>query len=280
MERRGTPVNVLQTRPVTDSAGKMKFTGLAKGQLAPTVLLPGDPHRSKIISEFFKTADFVGQRSTFAAYTGKSDGDTPVSVVSSGMGCMCVSVALEEFAHLGVENVIRVGTCAAIQPATAPGTLMIASGCVRGEGASFEYAPPDFPAVADYELVSALRAACAEFGETPVVGLYRAHDSFYMESKAAHEGLKARMKIWQDTHVQAVENESGTLFTLGYLLGIRTASICVALGYMLSEEDENFDASIYPAYQDPNFLQKRVEIASRVSIRAAEILAARQQEGR
>ncbi|MEA4912831.1 MAG: nucleoside phosphorylase [Oscillospiraceae bacterium] len=269
----------LQNRPLAGSDGRLKFTGLRPGQLADTVLMPGDPQRSEIISSYFKKADYIGQRSTFAAYTGETADGTPLSVVSSGMGCMCVSVALEEFAHVGVKNVIRVGTCAAIQPEVQPGTLMIASGCVRGEGASYEYAPAEYPAVADYKLVSALTAACRECGETPDVGLYRAHDSFYMESMAAHEGLKQRMQIWQDTNVRAVENESGTLFTMGYLLGIRTASICVALGYMLADHDM-FDANIYPAYKDPDFLKKRIEVASRVSMRAAEILRQREQEGR
>lgn len=262
----------LNTKPVSGNSGALKFTGLKKGQLAPTVLMPGDPQRSKVISEFFDTARFEGQRSTFAAYTGKTGDGSDISVVSSGMGCMCVSVALEEFAHLDVRNVIRVGTCAAIQPDVQPGTLMIASGCVRGEGASYEYAPIEFPAVADYQLVAALRQACDEMGEVPNVGLYRSHDAFYMESKAAHEGLAARMKIWQDTNVQAVENESGTLFVMGHLLGLRTASICVALGYMMAETDM-FDANIYPAYQDPDFLKKRIETASRAAIRAAEIMA-------
>lgn len=267
----------LKTKPVLGISGELKFTGLKKGHLAPTVLMPGDPQRSKVISGFFSSAHFVGQRSTFAAYTGKTANGTDISVVSSGMGCMCVSVALEEFAHLDVRNVIRVGTCAAVQPDVEPGTLMIASGCVRGDGASFEYAPPEFPAVADYQLVAALKAACTEMGEVPNVGLYRAHDAFYMESKAAHAGLKERMQIWQDTNVQAVENESGTLFVMGYLLGLRTASICVALGYMMADTDM-FDANIYPAYQDPDFLKKRVEVASRVAVRASEILA--QKEGK
>ena len=263
----------LETKAVTDETGALRYTGLKPGQLAPTVLMPGDPQRSKIISEHFARARFEGQRSTFAAYTGATEDGTPLSSVSSGMGCMCVSVALTEFAHLGVHNVIRVGTCAAIQPDVEPGTLMIASGCVRGEGASYEYAPVEFPAVADYRLVAALRRACEELKEPYNVGLYRAHDSFYMESKAAHEGLHERMKIWQDTNVQAVENESGTMFVMGHLLGLRTASICVALGYMLADTDM-FDANIYPAYKDPDFLKKRIEACSRVAIRAAELLAA------
>lgn len=263
-----------QSAPQTDEEGRMKHIGLKSGEVAPSVLLPGDPQRSKVMSEFFSTAEFIGCRKTYSTYTGKTAHGTDISVMSSGMGCMSVSLALEELSHLGVRNVIRVGTGAGIPYPFRPGTLVIATGCVRGEGASYEYVPPEFPAVADYRVVGALRAAAEELGETPVLGLYRSHDSFYMESKAAHEGLAQRMKIWQDTNVQLIENESGTLFTLGYLLGLRTGSICVALGSMFDESDPNDpNSSAYAVYQDPDFMKKRIEIATRVAIRAVELLA-------
>lgn len=262
------------TKKNIDENGFMSNIGLKEGQVAKSVLMPGDPHRSKIISGFFKTAEFIDQRKTFATYTGTTQNNTGISVMSSGMGCMAVSIALEELAHLGVETVIRVGTGAGIQYPFKPGTLVIATGAVRGEGASYEYVPPEFPAVADYRVVNALIEACKELGEEPVVGLYRSHDAFYMESKASHEGLQERMKIWQDTNVQLIENESGTLFTLGSLLGIKTCSICVALGSMFDEgtraDDPNSVA--YSVYQDPNFMAKRIEVASRVAIRAIEKL--------
>jgi uridine phosphorylase len=232
------------------------------------VLLPGDPHRSEIISGFFRDGEFTALRGTFATYTGHTPNGTPIGVTSSGMGCACVAAALEELAEAGAKAVIRVGTCGGVQPWMEPGRIVIASGCVRGEGASYELVPPEFPAVADPLVVSALSQAAEEMGEDVLVGLYRSHDAFYMESKAAHPGLRERMQKWIDTGVLVVENESGMLFPYGHLLGLRTGTICVALGSML--EDPNKQA--YGAYGDPDFLAKRIEMASRIAIRGAEIM--------
>lgn len=260
-----------ESRPHLAQDGSLFHTGLKEGTVAKGVLLPGDPHRAEKISTFFAEAEFVGRRGTYATYTGKFTGGKPISVMSSGMGCACVPAALEELKQAGAETVIRVGTCGGVQPGFKPGTLVIASGCVRGEGASYEFAPAEFPAFADPMVVDALVRACRQFGEEPVVGLYRSHDSFYMESKAAHPGLRERMQRWIDTGVQVVENESGTLFVFGHLLGLRCGTICVALGSMFDQKDDKGDA-IYAVYQDPDFMAKRIETVSRIAMRAVEIL--------
>ncbi len=250
-----------QTNIPLGQDGLLPRTGLAVGQSAPHVLMPGDPHRSQIISTFFRDAEFTARRGTFATYSGHTEKGTPVGVTSSGMGASCVCAALEELAEAGAKSVIRVGTCGGVQEWIEPGTLIIASGCVRGEGASYELVPPEFPAVADPFLVSALTQAAQELNEKFVVGLYRSHDAFYMESKAAHPGLRERMQPWINSGVLVVENESGTLFTYGHLLGLRTGCICVALGSMFS-----------PEMLSGEILPKRIEAASRVAMRAAEIL--------
>lgn len=249
--------------------GVFPHTGLAAS--APHVLLPGDPHRSKVISELFRDAEFTAHRGTYATYTGHTANGTPIAVTSSGMGCSCVATALEELAAAGAKTVIRVGTCGGVQPWMQPGRIVIASACVRGEGASYEVVPPEFPAVADPLTVSALLQAAQEMGEDALVGLYRSHDAFYMESKAAHPGLRERMQKWIDTNVLVVENESGMLFTYGHLLGLRTATICVALGSMFADAAQEAP-EVYGAYSDPDFLAKRIKTASRIAIRAAEIL--------
>lgn len=261
-----------KSKPHLAADGSLFNTGLRAGDVAKGVLLPGDPHRSEKISTFFASAEFVGRRGTYATYTGKSANGTDISVMSSGMGCACIPAALEELKQAGAETVIRVGTCGGVQPGFRPGAIVIASGCVRGEGASYEYVPEEFPAYADPLLVDALVRAAKEFGEEPIVGLYRSHDSFYMESKAAHPGLRERMQRWIDTNVQVVENETGTLFTFGHLLGLRTGTICVALGSMFDEKDEKGDA-IYAVYQDPDYMARRIETVSRIAMRAVELLA-------
>lgn len=260
-----------QSKPDWDETGRMRHIGLAKGDVAPVVLLPGDPGRCEVMQNLFASSRYIGQRGAFATYTGKTPGGADISVMSSGMGCMNVSLALEELSHLGVKTVIRVGTGGAVQCPFTPGTLVVATGCVRGEGASYEYVPPEFPAVADYRVVNALRKACGELGEKPVVGLYRSHDSFYMESPGAHPGLLDRIQIWKDTGVQLIENESGTLFTVGHLLGIKTCSICIGMGSLFDENREEALAAM--ARKDPQWLKKRVETATRAAMRAAEMLS-------
>ena len=251
--------------------GLLPCTGLAIGQSAGHVLLPGDPHRSKIISGFFRDAEFTARRGSSATYTGHTPNGTRVGVTSSGMGCACVASALQELADAGAQTVIRVGTCGGVQPWMQPGRIVIASGCVRGEGASYELVPPEFPAVDDPLVVRALSQAAKEAGEDALVGLYRSHDAFYMESKAAHPGLRERMQKWIDTGVLVVENESGMLFPYGHLLGVRTGTICVALGSMFADPAQE-PSDVYGAYSDPDFLAKRIEAASRIALRAAEFL--------
>lgn len=263
------------SKPRLDENGNLERTGLKIGEINKGVLLPGDPHRCEIMSKFFVEPKFLGRVGTYSAYNGKTKEGENITVVSSGMGCDCVATALEDLSFAGAKTVIRVGTCGGVIPGTVPGTIVIASGCVRGEGASYELVPPEFPAVADPYVVKALSQAAEECGEDYVVGMYRSHDAFYVESKAAHEGLRDRMQKWIDTDVKVVENESGTLFTFAHLLGLRAGTICVALGSMFDDLDENGNA-IYAAYQDPNYLQSRIETVTKIAIRAVEIL---EQEG-
>lgn len=264
------------SKPRLDENGNLERTGLKIGEINKGVLMPGDPHRCDIMAKLFKDPKFLGRTGTYSAYNGKTENGENISVMSSGMGCDCVSTALEDLSIAGGKAVIRVGTCGGVIPGTVPGTLMIASGCVRGEGASYELVPPEFPAVADPYVVKALVQAAKEMGEEQFeVAMYRSHDAFYIESLAAHEGLRDRMQKWIDIDVKAVENESGTLFTFSHLLGLRAGCICVANGSMFDSMEEDGSA-IYSTYKNPAYLQERIEVATKIAIRAIEIL---EQEG-
>lgn len=254
-----------------DKDGILERTGLKIKGISKAVLLPGDPHRCEIMSKLFKETRFLGRKGTYSVYSGKTNNGEDISVMSSGMGCSCIATALEDLSFAGASTVIRVGTCGGVIPGTVPGSIVIASACVRGEGASYELVPPEFPAYADPYVVDALSRACEELNEEYTVGMYRSHDAFYIESKAAHEGLKERMQKWIDADVKVVENESGTLFTFGHLLGIKCGTICIALGSMFDDLNGG-DNAIYAAYQDPKYLQSRIEKITQISIRAVEIL--------
>ncbi len=251
--------------------GLLPATGLGPMESSSFVLLPGDPGRSKTLSGYFRDSVFTAHRGTFATYSGHTEKGTPIGVTSSGMGAACVATALEELADAGAKAVVRVGTCGALQPDIMQGQIVIASGCVRGEGASYELVPPEYPAVADPLLVTALMEGAKELGEPVKVGLYRSHDAFYMESKAAHPGLRERMEQWIQSGVQVVENESGTLFPYGRLLGLRTGCICVAASNMFLTQAEQGE-NPYGDPGDPQFMPRRIERAARIAMRAAELM--------
>jgi uridine phosphorylase len=262
----------------TDREGRMFFTGLKEGDAAPTVLMPGDLGRSKIIAECWKEHEYVGRRRTFVSYKGKTAGATPISVTSSGMGPMAVSVVLEELRHLGTRNVIRVGTGAALLKNYKPGTIIIATGGVRGEGCSYEYAAPEYPSTADPHVTKALVDACREYGEEPLVGLYRSHDAFYRETRSVMVHTYERMRPWVDAGVKMVENESSAMFVIADLLGLRAGSICVSLWSMIegTEYYEGPDSrSAYPESTEENFMPRRILLCSKIASRAAELLEER-----
>jgi uridine phosphorylase len=257
------------SKKFTDSEGKMYYTGLGEGDVAPNVLMPGDPARSRVIAGCFGESRFVGERRTFTTYTGTTPKDrVPISVVSSGMGPLSVSTVEEELKHLGLRNLIRVGTGAALLTDYEPGRIIIATGCVRGDGCSYEYAPAEYPAVADPFVVKALVEACREYGEDPIVGLYRC-------TSTAMISTASRMIQWVDAGVKMVENESGLLFVLASRLGIRAGSICVSHLSMIEGTDYYTgpdSRKAYPWAFEPGFMEKRILACSRIAVRAVEIL--------
>lgn len=262
-----------QGKPDIGQDGRYSDIGIRNNDLSKGVIIPGDPQRSKIISGLFHNPYPVAERGAFVSYRGKTEHGKDISVMSCGMGGSNIARAVEELADSGVKAVIRVGTCGGLQQNIRPGTIVIAEGCVRGEGASYEYAPAEFPAAADPYVTDALLRASEELNAQAVSGIYRSHDSFYRESPAADSGLKERVKRWQEAGVLCVENESGTLFTLGHLLGLRTGTICVIMGCMTGYDDPGSNAE----FQKPEYLQSRIIMESRIAIRAIEIL---QEEGK
>ncbi|MBQ6333936.1 MAG: hypothetical protein IJI46_02550 [Erysipelotrichaceae bacterium] len=266
----------------TDSQGRLYFTGLKEGDIAETVLMPGDLARSKVIADCFKQAHFVNGQRTYYTYTGVTQNDTPISVISSGMGPLAVSTVAEEGVQIGMKNLIRVGTGAALLTDYQPGRIIIATGCVRGDGNSYEYVPAEYPAIADPYVTKALIMAAKEYGEDPIVGLYRAHDSYYRETSTAMIDTYERMKPWVDAGVKMVENESATLFTVGPQLGLRCGSICVSHTSMV--EDTIYytgpDSRIaYPEAFEDDFMDKRILVCAKIAVRASEIIAEMEKKG-
>lgn len=121
---------------------------VGKGDVGRYVILPGDPKRCAKIAQYLDDAKLMADSREFVTYTGSLDG-VPVSVTSTGIGGPSAAIALEELVKSGADTFVRVGTCGGIQAEVRSGDLVIATGAVRMEGTSREYAPIEYPAVAD-----------------------------------------------------------------------------------------------------------------------------------
>lgn len=212
-----------------------------KGEVNKAVLLPGDIERADYIgTKFFRDSEKIAENREFHIYNGTYK-NKPVAVCSTGIGCMSAAVAIEELINVGCKYFIRVGTCGSLSSQINPGDIIIVTGAVRGDGASKEYVPIEYPAVADYCTVIALRNRAKKEDADYKLGIIRTHDAFYMESPFAFGDYKKRIAVWAEAGVLAIENESSTLFVIGSLRKVQVGSILVVAGNLISGKKSRKD---------------------------------------
>ena len=213
---------------------------LLPGEAAPTILVPGDPGRVKLFAELMDEAWKVAEKREYITYTGKKDG-VLISCTSCGLGPSPTAIGVEELIRVGAKNIIRVGTCGALQPFMKAGDMIIATGAVRGERCTEEFISIDYPAIADYRIVRASIDACERLGLTYHLGLVRTHDAFYLESPWAHGDYKARLQKWIDLGVLAVENECATMLVIASMQGVRAGTILLSSDPIFGEGENDPD---------------------------------------
>ena len=202
--------------------GTLPHMGVAGGgDVAPYVLLSGDPGRVEKMKTRLDEAEAVGKKRGYLVYTGIYRG-APVTLATSGVGAPSAAIAMEELAEAGGSTFIRVGSCASIAEQVAIGDVIIGTAGVRDEGLSHTYAPAIYPAVADPDVVAALRGAAEAEGTAYHLGLVRSTDSFY-EGERKVEIIDQ----WRALRVLAFEMESSALFTVATVRGLGSGSILV-----------------------------------------------------
>lgn len=198
-----------------------------KGDVGRYVILPGDPGRCEAIAALFDEPHFVSRNREFTVWTGKLLGET-VSVCSTGIGGPSASIAMEELYAIGADTFIRVGTCGGIDLDVRAGDVVVATGAVRYEHTSLEYAPPEYPAVPDFDLTLALRDAAASLGYKTHLGVVQCKDSFYgqhsPEKSPVYYELLQKWDSWKRLGVKASEMESAALFVVAAALHVRCAA--------------------------------------------------------
>jgi len=217
------------------------ITGCSPGDIAPNVFLCGDPARVDRISESWDAKREVCCVREFTIVTGEKAG-LPVSAASHGIGAPGTAVLVEELIKLGATTMIRIGNSGGLDPDLELGDLAITTGSVRDDGTSKTYVIPEYPAVADWEIVSALVKAAEKRGVRAKTGITWSLDAFYARNAIAGPNdtmismsvdgywpspLETRIRDMQQARILNCEMEAGILLTLAGLFGIRAGAICV-----------------------------------------------------
>ncbi len=198
-----------------------------EGDVGKYVFLPGDPGRCEAIAQYFEDPVHVGMNREYNIWNGKLLGQT-VTVCSTGIGGPSASIAMEELVACGAHTFIRVGTCGGIAMDVLPGDVVVATGSIRYEHTSLEYAPIEFPAVADFDVTAALKAAGEDLGFRVHTGVVQCKDAFYgqhsPERSPVYYDLLQKWESWKRLGVKASEMESSALFVVASALGVRCGS--------------------------------------------------------
>lgn len=201
-------------------------------QGAKYAILPGDPGRVEKIAEFIENPQPLAQNREFTSYCGTLLGER-VIVMSTGIGGPSAAIALEELCKAGLKSAIRIGTCGGISDEVLPGDLIIPTAAVRMEGTSKEYAPIEYPACADFDIVSALVSAAKDGGFRFQTGVVQSKDSFYgqhaPDTMPVRYELENKWDAWKRLGVLASEMETAALFTVAAARHIKIGCILHAL---------------------------------------------------
>ena len=207
------------------------------GDFAKTVLLPGDPLRSKFIAEnFLEDPVLVNNVRGVQGYTGTYKG-VRVSVMATGMGMPAMGIYSHELYNgYGVENIIRVGSAGAIQEHIKLYDLVIAQGaCTDSNFASQFHLPGTFAPIADFELLTAAVDAVKEAGARYHVGNVNSSDVFYGDHTMVPEGLDSLYGL-KKMGVMALEMEAAALYMNAARYGKRALCICTVSDHVLTGE--------------------------------------------
>ena len=205
---------------------------VARGEIGRYVILPGDPKRCALIARYFDDPVLVADSREYVTYTGSVDG-VKVSVTSTGIGGPSAAIALEELTNCGADTFIRVGTCGGMQEEILSGDLVIASGAIRMDGASREYAPIEYPAVSDYGILTALDEAARNLHMRSHVGVVHCKDAFYGQHNPELLPQSGVLLQKWDAYLKmgclASEMESATLFIVGNYRKVRTGTVLLVM---------------------------------------------------
>lgn len=188
-------------------------------------LLPGDPDRVDRIAQHCDSSELVASNREYTVVNATID-DRSITICSTGVGAPSAAIAVEELLNCGVETLLRVGTCGALQPGIKIGEHIIATAAAKDEGTTKRYESETIPAVASHHVVEAL-VDSAERGDHPYrLGAIVTDDAFYAETEDY-------VTAWESANLQAIEMEAAAVFMLARRRGANAGAICTVDGNLV-----------------------------------------------
>jgi uridine phosphorylase len=227
------------------------------GDVTDLALVPGDPGRVDRIAAICDDHELVAENREYRVVNATYDGRA-LTLCSTGIGCPSAAIAVEELAEVGVETFVRVGTTGALQEGIEIGDMVVATGAAKDEGTTKRYESDTYPAVPDYEVLSALVDSAEANDEDVHVGPIASDDAFYAETDEY-------VADWEAAGLLAVEMEAAAIFTLARRKGLRAGAICTVDGNLVegTQKGETDDEEL------PEKARDNVERAIRISLDAA-----------
>lgn len=219
---------------------------LCEGDIHPRVLTCGDPARAKKIADKLDNAVCLAQNREYHSYSGTWKG-VPVTVTSHGVGEGGAVIGFESLCRAGAKVIIRVGTCGGMQKEITEGSLVVVKAACREDGVTEKMLPLSYPAVADVEVIEALKQS-AEESDVPV------HSGIVLTQALFYPGLlESTVRLYMKAGVIAMENEVAGLLVVASLHGVKAGAI-------LAADAPAFELVGVDGYQpDPAMLAKAVE---------------------
>ncbi|HWU62809.1 MAG TPA: nucleoside phosphorylase [Ensifer sp.] len=206
------------------------YIGAKREEVGKAAILIGDPARIARIAEHMTDVAFLPEQRGLKTVTGIRNG-TRITATAFGMGAPIATIVLHELYALGIRTFLRIGTAMALRPARL-GDFVLADGALRAEGTSPSYAPLGFPAIADFDLNTQLRACLKSSGKSWYAGIFGTYDGFYTEMFGlSGESRKMVDKLKDDiTRLGLIgtDMETSALLTAARVLGARASTLCVA----------------------------------------------------
>jgi len=239
--------------------GTQPHLQVADGDLAPIALVPGDPGRVDRIAAKCENVERVAENREYAVANATYEGQD-LTICSTGIGAPSAAIAAEELHAVGVETLLRVGTCGALQVGIEIGDMVVATGAAKDEGTTKRYESATVPAVPDYGVLSALVASARDREADVHVGPIATDDAFYAETDEY-------VAAWEAAGLLAVEMEAAALFSVARRKGMNAGALCTVDGNLVegTQKGESSGGELPPKAR--NNVDRAIEIALEATTR-------------